>query len=75
MSSFIFNVTFDCVDPARLASFWAAVTDYEIVGFDTDDDIQLARALIDHANIDVGPGQRAEEVRRGPRRADLRRIH
>lgn len=31
MSSFIFNVTFDCVDPARLASFWAAVTDYEIV--------------------------------------------
>lgn len=28
MSAFIFNVTFDCSDPRRLASFWSQVTGY-----------------------------------------------
>ena len=30
VSSFIYNVTFDCTDPASLAGFWAAVTGYEV---------------------------------------------
>jgi Glyoxalase-like domain len=29
MSAFIFNVTFDCVDPERLAAFWSQVTGYQ----------------------------------------------
>lgn len=29
MSAFIINVTFDAVEPRRLAEFWAAVTGYE----------------------------------------------
>jgi catechol 2,3-dioxygenase-like lactoylglutathione lyase family enzyme len=29
VSAFIFNVTFDCADPRRLAAFWSAVTGYE----------------------------------------------
>ena len=28
---FVINVTFDCASPARLAEFWAAALDYEIV--------------------------------------------
>jgi Glyoxalase-like domain len=31
MSSFIFNVTFDCSDPRGLATFWSAVTGYRPV--------------------------------------------
>ncbi len=31
MSSFIFNVTFDCDEPRSLARFWAEVTGYSIV--------------------------------------------
>ncbi len=30
MSSFIFNVTFDCADPRSLATFWSAATGYEL---------------------------------------------
>ena len=30
VSSFIFNVTFDCADPRSLAGFWSAVTGYEL---------------------------------------------
>ena len=30
MSSFIFNVTFDCADPTALADFWSSVTGYEL---------------------------------------------
>ena len=40
MSSFIYNVTFDCTDPASLAGFWAAVTGYE-VGETRDDFARL----------------------------------
>jgi hypothetical protein len=29
MTSFVFNVTFDCADTERLSDFWAAVTGYE----------------------------------------------
>ena len=28
MSAFIFNVTFDCAEPRKLAEFWSKVTDY-----------------------------------------------
>jgi hypothetical protein len=31
MTSFIFNVAFDCADPGQLAAFWSAVTSYEPV--------------------------------------------
>jgi catechol 2,3-dioxygenase-like lactoylglutathione lyase family enzyme len=31
MSAFIFNVTFDCADPARMAAFWSEVTGYQPV--------------------------------------------
>jgi hypothetical protein len=31
MSAFIFNVTFDCADPRRLAAFWSEVTGYRPV--------------------------------------------
>lgn len=31
MSSFIFNVTFDCAEPRPLARFWAEVTAYSLV--------------------------------------------
>ena len=30
VSSFIFNVTFDCADPRSLARFWSALTGYEL---------------------------------------------
>ncbi|WP_142104904.1 VOC family protein [Pseudonocardia cypriaca] len=30
MTSFVFNVTFDCTDPRRVAAFWAGVTGYEV---------------------------------------------
>jgi predicted enzyme related to lactoylglutathione lyase len=30
VSSFIFNLTFDCADPRSLARFWSAVTGYEL---------------------------------------------
>jgi Glyoxalase-like domain len=30
MTSFIYNVTFDCADPGALARFWAGVTAYEL---------------------------------------------
>jgi catechol 2,3-dioxygenase-like lactoylglutathione lyase family enzyme len=30
MSAFIFNVTFDCADPKRLAEFWSEVTGYRV---------------------------------------------
>jgi catechol 2,3-dioxygenase-like lactoylglutathione lyase family enzyme len=31
VTSFIFNVTFDCADPASLARFWSEATGYELV--------------------------------------------
>ena len=40
MSAFISNVTFDCADPRRLASFWADVTDYAVV-MERDDFVAL----------------------------------
>jgi predicted enzyme related to lactoylglutathione lyase len=30
VSSFIFNITFDCADPKSLAAFWSGVTGYDI---------------------------------------------
>jgi catechol 2,3-dioxygenase-like lactoylglutathione lyase family enzyme len=30
MTSFVFNVTFDCADPRRVAAFWAGATGYEV---------------------------------------------
>ncbi len=41
MTSFVFNVTFDALDPAALARFWAAVTGYEI-GEEREDFVRLA---------------------------------
>ena len=41
MSSFIFHVTFDCADPARLAAFWSAVTGYERMDVSTEDVVAL----------------------------------
>ena len=32
---------------------------------DGDDDVQLARALVDHADVDVGLVERGEDARRG----------
>ena len=31
MSAFIFNVTFDCAEPRKLAGFWSKVTDYILI--------------------------------------------
>jgi len=31
MSSFIFNVTFDCAEPRKMAAFWSDVLDYSPV--------------------------------------------
>jgi len=36
MTSFIFNVTFDCHDPERLALFWSQVTGYRRLPLDPD---------------------------------------
>jgi catechol 2,3-dioxygenase-like lactoylglutathione lyase family enzyme len=30
VTSFVFNVTFDCADPRRVAAFWAGATGYEV---------------------------------------------
>jgi hypothetical protein len=40
MSSFIFNVTFDAVNPRRLAAFWSEVTGYTTV-MERDDFVAL----------------------------------
>jgi catechol 2,3-dioxygenase-like lactoylglutathione lyase family enzyme len=40
--AFIIHVTFDCVDPRRVADFWAAVTGYSIV--DARDEFVRLRA-------------------------------
>ena len=40
MSSFIYNVTFDCEDPRSLARFWAEVTSYAMVE-ERDDFVRL----------------------------------
>ena len=36
MAAFILNVTFDAIDPARLAQFWSQVTGYDVVTADHD---------------------------------------
>ncbi len=36
MTSFVFNVTFDCADPRRVAAFWAGATGYEVAEERTD---------------------------------------
>jgi catechol 2,3-dioxygenase-like lactoylglutathione lyase family enzyme len=40
MSAFILNVTFDCADPLRLATFWSHVTGYRPV-VERDDYVAL----------------------------------
>jgi catechol 2,3-dioxygenase-like lactoylglutathione lyase family enzyme len=40
MSSFIFNVTFDCAEPRSLGRFWSDVTGYELVE-ERDDFVRL----------------------------------
>ncbi|HVC69199.1 MAG TPA: VOC family protein [Acidimicrobiales bacterium] len=40
MASFVFNVTFDCSDPRRQATFWSAVTGYRPV-IERDDYVAL----------------------------------
>jgi len=42
MSSFIFNVTFDCEDPGTLARFWSDATGYDLV--DERDDFARLQA-------------------------------
>lgn len=48
MSSFIYNVTFDCADPRSLATFWSAVTGYEVT--EVRDDFARLRAP-DHRGV------------------------
>jgi predicted enzyme related to lactoylglutathione lyase len=48
VSSFIVNVTFDCADPRSLASFWAAVTGYELA--EARDDFARLKAP-DHRGV------------------------
>jgi hypothetical protein len=40
VSSFIFNVTFDCADPRRVAAFWSEATGYRPVA-ERDDFVSL----------------------------------
>ena len=40
MSAFIYNVTFDCADPRRLAAFWSAATGYAVTD-ERDDFVRL----------------------------------
>ena len=40
MSSFVYNVTFDCAAPKALARFWAAATDYAVAE-ERDDFVRL----------------------------------
>src|SRR5262249_37485265 len=40
VSAFIYNVTFDCIEPRSLARFWAAVTGYSITE-ERDDFVRL----------------------------------
>ena len=42
MGSFIYNVTFDCIEPRTLAHFWAEVTGYSIT--EARDDFVRLRA-------------------------------
>ena len=44
MVSFVKSVTFDCVDPMRLAMFWAAT-----LGSNVDEDSTLERAWVEPA--------------------------
>lgn len=37
MTSFIFNVTFDCADPEAMAAFWSQVTGYQRLPLNSDD--------------------------------------
>jgi len=48
VSSFIFNVTFDCADPRSLASFWSAVTGYHLT--EARDDFARLKAP-DHRGV------------------------
>jgi predicted enzyme related to lactoylglutathione lyase len=48
MSSFVFNVTFDCADPRSLARFWSEVTGYEAT--EARDDFVRLRAP-DHRSV------------------------
>ena len=41
MSSFVFNVTFDCADPRALSRFWSEVTGYQLTGEERDDFVRL----------------------------------
>ena len=41
MTSFIFNVTFDCGDPDRMARFWSQVTGYQRMPANNDEVITL----------------------------------
>jgi predicted enzyme related to lactoylglutathione lyase len=40
VTAFVFNITFDCEDPVRLARFWAEVTGY-VVTEERDDFVRL----------------------------------
>jgi predicted enzyme related to lactoylglutathione lyase len=48
VSSFIFNVTFDCAEPRSLAEFWSAVTGYELA--EARDDFARLKAP-DHRGV------------------------
>jgi len=49
VSAFIFHMTFDCADPERLASFWAALTGYERMAESTQDVVALRAS--DHQGV------------------------
>jgi len=58
MTSRMTEISIDCVDPARLATFWCAVLGYAVL--DATDDL-----------VEIGPGDRTdaellEAARRGP---------
>jgi hypothetical protein len=44
VTSFIFNVTFDCTDPDRMATFWSQVTGYQRMPANNDEVIALKSA-------------------------------
>lgn len=53
MSSFIFNVTFDCADPERMAAFWSQAIGYQRLALksdDLDDDV-VALESPDHRGV------------------------
>lgn len=80
MGSTFYSVVVDAKDPRRLAAFWSAVLDHQIV-FDADDEVAVAKdndtppallfvqnadakAVKNRIHIDLNPTDQAAEVER-----------